>query len=94
MADKIMLIRHAEKPDAPPPKFGVDEAGQQNPDELVVCRWQRAGALTCLFSPRTAQSRNPALVTASGLRHGCCPSQPQLLASAHRRTSRSPARDR
>ena len=63
MADKIMLIRHAEKPDDPPPNFGVDEAGQQNPDELVVRGWQRAGALACLFSPGAAGSRNPALAT-------------------------------
>jgi hypothetical protein len=63
MADKIMLIRHAEKPDVPPPNFGVDEVGQQNPNELVVRGWQRAGALACLFSPRVAQSRDPALVT-------------------------------
>jgi hypothetical protein len=63
MADKIMLIRHAEKPDDPPPNFGVDEAGRQNPDELVVRGWQRAGALVCLFSPGAAGSRNPALAT-------------------------------
>ena len=63
MADKIMLIRHAEKPDDPPPNFGVDEAGRQNPDELVVRGWQRAGALACLFSPGAAGSRDPALAT-------------------------------
>jgi hypothetical protein len=63
MADKIMLIRHAEKPDDLPPDFGVDEAGRQNPDELVVRGWQRAGALACLFSPRMAQCRDPALAT-------------------------------
>jgi hypothetical protein len=63
MADKIMLIRHAEKPDDPPPTFGVDEAGQQNPEELTVRGWQRAGALASLFSPRTAQGRDPALAT-------------------------------
>ncbi len=63
MADKIMLIRHAEKPDVLPPNFGVDEAGQQDPDELVVRGWQRAGALACLFSPRMAQCRDPVLAT-------------------------------
>ena len=63
MADKIMLIRHGEKPDDHPPNFGVDEAGRQNPDELVVRGWQRAGALTCLFSPEAVGSRNPALAT-------------------------------
>jgi len=63
MADKIMLIRHAEKPDEPPPKFGVDEAGQQNAEELTVRGWQRAGALARLFSPRAVQGRDPALAT-------------------------------
>jgi hypothetical protein len=63
MADKIMLIRHAEKPDEPPPNFGVDEAGQQNREELIVRGWQRAGALACLFSPLAAGSRSSALVT-------------------------------
>jgi hypothetical protein len=61
MADKIMLIRHAEKPDDPPPNFGVDEAGRQNQDELAVRGWQRAGALAGLLSTHVAQSRDPAL---------------------------------
>jgi len=63
MADKIMLIRHAEKPDDPPPNFGVDEVGRQSPDNLTVRGWQRAGALACLFSPQMAQSRHRALAT-------------------------------
>lgn len=63
MADKIMLIRHAEKPDEPPPNFGVDEAGQQDPEELIVRGWQRAGALAHLFSPAAAGGRNSALAT-------------------------------
>jgi hypothetical protein len=50
MADKIMVVRHAEKPGLPPPPAGVDEAGGQDKDELVVRGWQRAGALAALFS--------------------------------------------
>jgi hypothetical protein len=64
MANKIMLIRHAEKPDGgPPPRFGVDESGQPNPEELVIRGWQRAGALACLFSPLAAPGRDHALAT-------------------------------
>jgi hypothetical protein len=63
MADKIMLIRHAEKPGEPPPPFGVDETGQEDPVELVVRGWQRAGAIACLFAQWTAASRPSGLMT-------------------------------
>ena len=63
MADRIMLIRHAEKPGDLPPPFGVDETGQQNKEELAVRGWQRAGAVAALFAPGTAASRNPLLAT-------------------------------
>jgi hypothetical protein len=63
MADKIMLIRHAEKPGEPPPPFGVDETGQPDQEALAVRGWQRAGALTCLFAEWTAASHHPGLAT-------------------------------
>lgn len=51
MADKIMVVRHGEKPGVPkPPPFGIDRNGVQNPDCLIVRGWQRSGALGCLFS--------------------------------------------
>jgi hypothetical protein len=63
MADKIMLIRHGEKPGEPPPPFGVDETGQEDQEELAVRGWQRAGAIACLFAEWTAASRPPGLTT-------------------------------
>ena len=83
MADKIMLIRHAEKPDDPPPTFGVDEAGQQNPEELTVRGWQRAGALACLFSPRMAPSRDPALATPEAIFATAAVHHPRSLRPQH-----------
>lgn len=46
---KIMIIRHAEKPDAD--HAGVDKHGQQDSEELIVRGWQRAGALVRFFAP-------------------------------------------
>jgi hypothetical protein len=45
---KIMLIRHAEKPDAMPP-FGVKPDGTANKHSILVRGWQRAGALVPFF---------------------------------------------
>ena len=47
---KIMLIRHAERPD-PNGNFGVTIAGREDRRELSVRGWQRAGALISLFGP-------------------------------------------
>lgn len=48
---RIMLLRHAEKPDAAAGIGGVDLAGVANADSLSVRGWQRAGALAALFGP-------------------------------------------
>jgi broad specificity phosphatase PhoE len=50
-ASKIMVIRHAEKPDDAGTVFGVTIEGHQNPEELTVRGWQRAGALATFFAP-------------------------------------------
>jgi hypothetical protein len=52
-ASKIMLIRHAEKPNGN--AQGVDKDGTDNKEELVVRGWQRSGALVRLFAPRNGQ---------------------------------------
>jgi hypothetical protein len=48
VANKIMVVRHAEKPDDPP--AGVNINGEQDKASLIVRGWQRAGALAALFS--------------------------------------------
>ena len=47
-ATKIMLIRHAEKPDDT--DGGVDTKGKPDKHDLIVRGWQRAGALVQFFA--------------------------------------------
>ena len=49
-AQKIMIIRHAEKPEHHGPR-GVDENGDEDKKSLTVRGWQRAGALVQFFAP-------------------------------------------
>jgi hypothetical protein len=59
-AQRIMIIRHAEKPftDKKGKYDGVRSSGSQSEESLIVRGWQRAGALTLLFgSTRIAKSR-------------------------------------
>lgn len=55
VAEKIMLIRHAEKPGADGGS-GVTIKGQEDRRELSVRGWQRAGALLGLFAPSAASA--------------------------------------
>jgi len=48
---KVMIIRHAERPDIGSNIFGVTEAGVTDKNELTARGWQRAGALVRLFNP-------------------------------------------
>jgi hypothetical protein len=57
-ASKIMIIRHAEKPDDAGTVFGVTIEGDQDPEELTVRGWQRAGALATFFAPPDAHFRD------------------------------------
>src|SRR5271165_1924805 len=52
-ATKIMVIRHAEKPDTYNQQayLGVDATGTQDPESLVTLGWERAGGLVTLFAP-------------------------------------------
>jgi hypothetical protein len=47
-ATKIMVIRHAEKPDGEP---GIMPDGSQNPEALTAAGWRRARALAGMFAP-------------------------------------------
>ena len=56
---RILLIRHAEKPTPDGVVQGVDQFGKPSADELSVLGWQRAGALAALFAG--ADGRRPGL---------------------------------
>jgi hypothetical protein len=58
---KILLIRHAEKPDGV--RQGVSLLGDTAEKDLSVIGWQRAGALACLFAPPEGMAVNKALST-------------------------------
>jgi len=61
--NKIMIVRHGEKPAASGAPFGVGTDGNQDPESLIVAGWQRAGALAVLFAPSHGALQNPALAT-------------------------------
>ncbi len=48
---KVMIVRHGEKPDGSGGVLGVDETGREDPNQLSVRGWQRAGALVRFFAP-------------------------------------------
>src|SRR5689334_18288999 len=60
-ARKIMIIRHAEKPDDA--DQGVTPAGLPDREDLTVRGWQRAGALGRFFAPRDERFADPHLAT-------------------------------
>jgi broad specificity phosphatase PhoE len=61
MSDKIMLIRHAERPSADKSVRGVSQEGVRDKEELTVRGWQRAGALVRFFAPLDNRFAHPAL---------------------------------
>jgi len=65
-ATRIMLIRHAEKPDDK--DGGVDQKGEPDKHDLIVRGWQRAGALVQFYAnPRDPNSpiKRPATIFAT-----------------------------
>ena len=60
-ASKIMLIRHAEKPDHK--TTGVLTEGAHDEHSLSVQGWQRAGALAVCLDPKLAHVKHPHLRT-------------------------------
>jgi broad specificity phosphatase PhoE len=57
---KIMVIRHAEKPNGEP---GVMPDGSENAEALTATGWKRAEALVGLFAPADGRFTNPHLAT-------------------------------
>lgn len=53
---KLMVIRHAEKPDKQAGIAGVTEAGVEDKHALTTRGWQRAGALVRFFNPSSPAS--------------------------------------
>lgn len=61
---KIMVIRHAEKPDDKHEGVkheGVTSHGHADKESLIVRGWQRAGALVALFDPAKGPLQNAML---------------------------------
>ena len=70
LAERIMVIRHAEKPDEHGRVGGVDPAGKADEHALSPLGWQRAGALVRFFAPRDGQFADPRLARPGrALRH-------------------------
>ena len=63
-ATKIMVIRHAEKPNGEP---GIMPDGSQNPEALTATGWKRANALVGLFDPANGASPRPPLAKPKSL---------------------------
>lgn len=63
---RIMFIRHAEKPDTG--YAGVAADGSQDEESLTVRGWQRAGALAKFFASQPLL--RPDIVFAAGIGHG------------------------
>jgi broad specificity phosphatase PhoE len=64
--ERIMFIRHAEKPDEG--KDGVAADGSLDAESLTVRGWQRAGALIAFFCAQPKM--RPDAIFASGIGHG------------------------
>jgi broad specificity phosphatase PhoE len=58
---KLMIIRHAEKPDTQANVAGVSEGGAADKNDLTVKGWRRAGALVRLFNPLPQTVLRPGL---------------------------------
>lgn len=65
--DKIMLIRHSERPSADKKFRGVSLDGRKNKESLTVRGWQRAGALVRFFAPLDDHFVHPALARPKSL---------------------------
>jgi broad specificity phosphatase PhoE len=67
--NRILFIRHAEKPHKPPcdDDDGVRKTGEKDDESLTVRGWQRAGALVHFFASQ--QPLKPQTIFAAGVGH-------------------------
>jgi hypothetical protein len=61
VANKIMIVRHGEKPVKDENIHGVNPEGEHDKNELSTRGWQRSGALVRLFNPLHGQFVHPSL---------------------------------
>jgi broad specificity phosphatase PhoE len=66
MTKRLMIIRHAEKPEGD--DAGIEPDGTQDAESLTVRGWQRAGAMVQFFNSRP--ELKPRVIFASGIGHG------------------------
>ena len=62
---RVMLIRHGEKPGGAWPGPGLTDKGVEDKESLVIRGWQRAGALALFFRAPPAPLRRPERIYAS-----------------------------
>ena len=62
---RVMLIRHGEKPGGAWPGPGLTEEGVADKESLVIRGWQRAGALALFFRAPPAPLARPQRIYAS-----------------------------
>ena len=65
---RVMFIRHAEKPPGVPPYDGdgVDAKGKKDEESLTVRGWQRAGALAKFFESQPKMCPNAVFASGDG----------------------------
>jgi len=78
-----MVICHAEKPDEAGTLFGVTIEGHQDPEELTVRGWQRAGALATFFAPPDAHFRDQRIETPGAIFAGRVAPRSKSLRAQH-----------
>lgn len=64
---RILIIRHAEKPARGSDEQAIDAHGRADPSGLSVRGWQRAGALVSFFAPRAHGHSDPRFATPTAL---------------------------
>ena len=71
-ADRIIVMRHAQKQTQEPKHIGVREDGTADPESLTVRGWQHAGALAAVFAgplleASSALGARPDVIFAAGV---------------------------